>query len=218
MKSEGIVYKTITYKETSKIVYIYTKDGKKSIKALGSKNSKNKTFGFGEIGNIVSFVSTDDDFPTLIEYDILNSAYKYVDSFDSIFSLSKIIELINYLPDDSIHYKLYPFIKDIILNLLNNPLKLLSIFLIKMTYNFGVSPKLDSCINCGNNNVSFFSLKRGSAMCDNCIEGYKDDLKIWTEYYKDKKNYNEYSECNYKDLLKRINEYYLIHAHINLKL
>ncbi len=74
MKSEGIVYKTITYKETSKIVYIYTKDGKKSIKALGSKNSKNKTFGFGEIGNIVSFVSTDDDFPTLIEYDIINSA------------------------------------------------------------------------------------------------------------------------------------------------
>ena len=104
------------------------------------------------------------------------------------------------------------------MNLNDNPLKLLSIFLIKMTYNFGVSPKLDSCINCKNNNVSFFSVKRGSAMCDSCIEGYKDDLNIWLEYYKDKKIFNEYSNYDYHELLKRINEYYLIHAHINLKL
>ena len=59
MKTEGIVIKSITYKETSKIVYLYTPNGKVSIKAIGAKNAKKNTFGFGEVGNIVSFVSTD---------------------------------------------------------------------------------------------------------------------------------------------------------------
>ena len=218
MKTEGIVFKAITYKETSKIVYLYTPNGKVSVKAIGSKNSKKKTFGFGEIGNIVSFVMTDQDFPTLIEYEILNSAYKYTNSFDSIMALGKIIEILNYLPDDSIHNKIYPFIKDIMLNLLDNPLKALSIFLIKMTYNFGVAPKFDSCINCGNKNNLLFSVSKGSVICINCNNGYIDDIDIWMEYYKDKKNIKEYKDTDFKLLLKRINEYYLIHAHINLKI
>ena len=195
MKTEGIVFKAITYKETSKIVYLYTPNGKVSVKAIGSKNSKKKTFGFGEIGNIVSFVITDQDFPTLIEYEILN-----------------------YLPDDSIHNKIYPFIKDIMLNLLDNPLKALSIFLIKMTYNFGVAPKFDSCIICGNKNNLLFSVSKGSVICNNCNNGYIDNIDIWMEYYKDKKNIKEYKDTDFKLLLKRINEYYLIHAHINLKI
>ena len=76
MKTEGIVFKAITYKETSKIVYLYTPNGKVSVKAIGSKNSKKKTFGFGEIGNIVSFVATDSSFPTINEYEIIYSSIK----------------------------------------------------------------------------------------------------------------------------------------------
>lgn len=218
MKTEGIVIKSITYKETSKIVYLYTPNGKVSIKAIGAKNAKKNTFGFGEVGNIVSFVSTDYDFPTLIEYEIINSAYKLTESFDSIMALGKIIELINYLPDDSIHDRIYPFIKNIILNLDKEPLKALTLFLIKMTYNFGVSPKLDSCIGCGSKDIKFFSVSKGGAVCSACTKGFHDDLSIWTEYYKDKKDISKYSDIYYKDLLKRINKYYLIHAHINLKL
>lgn len=218
MKLEGIVFKSITYKEKSKIVYLYTKIGKISVKAIGSKNSKKNTFGFGEVGNIVSFVSTDAEFPSLIEYEIINSAYKYTNSFDSIMALGKIIELINYLPDDSLHDKLYPFVKKIIMNLDKEPLKALSIFLIKMTYNFGISPKLDSCISCNDTNIKFFSVSKGGAVCKNCSKNYNDDLSIWNEYYKDKKDINEYSICDYKELLKRINKYYLIHAHLNLKI
>ncbi len=218
MKNEGIVIKSITYKETSKIVYLYTANGKVSVKAIGSKNSKKNTFGFDGSGNIVSYVATDSNFPSLTEYEILNSAYKYTNSFDSIMALSKIIELLNYLPDDSIHERIYPFVKDIIINLDKNPLKSLSIFLIKMTFNFGVSPKLDLCIKCGSSDITSFSVSKGGAMCNSCNDGYKDDLLIWKEYYKDKKNLDLYAETDYKSLLKRINEYYLIHAHINLKL
>ena len=130
MKEEGIVIKSIPYKETSKIVYLYTNKGKISVKAIGSKNAKKNTFGFGETGNIVSFITTDSDFPSLTEYDIINSAYKYTNSFDSIMALGKIIELLNYIPEDSIHEKVYTFTKNILLNLNINPKKALCIFLI----------------------------------------------------------------------------------------
>jgi DNA repair protein RecO (recombination protein O) len=132
MKEEGIVIKSIPYKETSKIVYLYTNKGKISVRAIGSKNTKKNTFGFGESGNIVSFITTDSDFPSLTEYEIINSAYKYVNDFDSIMALGKIIEILNYIPEDSIHNKCYPFVKDILLNLDTNPKKALAIFLINM--------------------------------------------------------------------------------------
>ena len=218
MKEEGIVIKSIPYKETSKIVYLYTNKGKISVRAIGSKNTKKNTFGFGESGNIVSFITTDSDFPSLTEYEIINSAYKYVNDFDSIMALGKIIEILNYIPEDSIHNKCYPFVKDILLNLDTNPKKALAIFLIKMTYNFGISPKLDSCVICNNKNIKGLSIKYGGALCSEHINESNDKIKIWTEYYKDKKKIEEYSDTNYDSLLKDLNEYYLIHANINLKL
>ena len=218
MKQEGIIIKNIAYKETSKIVYLYTSQGKISIKAIGAKKNKNNTFGFGEIGNIVSFVSTDSNFPSLNEYEIIYSAYNLTKSYDSIYALSKIIELINYLPDDSIHQRIYPFVKNIILNLDKYPLKALSIFLIKMTYNFGIAPKLDSCIIYNNKNLIDFSITRGGALCNNHSSNEINNLKIWTEYYKEKKEIESYTDSDFNKLLNEINEFYLLHANINLKL
>lgn len=218
MKIEGIIIKSISYKETSKIVYVYTNLGMKSIKAIGSTNNKKNTFGFAETGNIVSFIATDNDFPSLIEYEIIESAYKYTESFDKIKGLSKLIELIDYLPEDSIHNKIYPFIKKTMNDILIDPLKALSIFLIKMTFNFGVAPKLDSCIFCQKSLITGFSVSKGGVLCIDHNEYNTDDYKIWIEYYKDKKDLDLYTNTDYNKLLKRINEYYLIHANINLKL
>ncbi len=218
MKNEGIIIKTIPYKETSKIVYLYTNDGIKSVKALGAKKPKNNSFGFGEIGNIVSYISSDSNFPSVSEYEILYSSYKLTSDYNSIMALSKIIELLNNIPEDSIHHRIYPFVKNIIMNLENNPLKALSIFLIKMTFNFGVSPKLDSCIICGNDNVIDFDFKLGGAICINHSNKDNEFLSIIKEYYKEKKEIEEYSNCDYKKLLSYLNEYYLIHTNIDLKI
>ena len=218
MKNEGIIIKAIPYKETSKIVYLYTNEGIKSVKAIGAKKPKNNTFGFAEIGNIVSYISTDSSFPTINEYEIIYSSYKLTNDFNSIMSLGKIIELLNYLPEDSIHHRIYPFVKDVILNLSTDPLKALTIFLIKMTYNFGVSPKLDSCIICGNNNIIDFDFKLGGALCNNHSNNDNYLLKLMTEYYKEKKKIDEYNNYDFKKVLSYLNEYYLIHANIDLKI
>ena len=65
MKTEGIILNTLDYKETSKIVHLYTPYGKISVKALGANKPKNGLLGFTTIGNWCSFVATDAEIKTL---------------------------------------------------------------------------------------------------------------------------------------------------------
>ena len=218
MKLEGIVLSEIDYKEASKIVNLYTINGKIGVKALGSKKIKNGYLGFITTGNTVSFVTTDSNAPTLIEYDIVDSIIKKDLNIDEMKALGTIIYIINMLPSDSPHSKIYPFIKEIISNIKKVDInKILSIFLIKILYPFGIAPNLKSCINCGNtNNLISFDIT-GGALCQNCTN-QKNNLDIWNEYYYAKKDLNSYNDTDFNLLLNQIKNYYLYHLNIKLKI
>ena len=70
---EGIVIGSIPYQETSKIVYLYTKYGKISVKALGSQTQKKGLLPFITTMNRVEAITTDSDFPTLKDYSLIDS-------------------------------------------------------------------------------------------------------------------------------------------------
>ena len=218
MKLEGIVLSEIDYKEASKIVNLYTINGKIGVKALGSKKIKNGYLGFITTGNTVSFVTTDSNAPTLIEYDIVDSIIKKDLNIEEMKALGTIIYIINMLPSDSPHSKIYPFIKEIISNIKKVDInKLLSIFLIKILYPFGIAPNLKSCINCGNtNNLISFDIT-GGALCQNCTN-QNNNLDIWNEYYYAKKDLNSYNDTDFNLLLNQIKNYYLYHLNIKLKI
>ncbi|MCR5647487.1 MAG: DNA repair protein RecO [Acholeplasmatales bacterium] len=218
MKLEGIVLSEIDYKEASKIVNLYTINGKIGVKALGSKKIKNGYLGFITTGNTVSFVTTDSNAPTLIEYDIVDSIIKKDLNIDEMKALGTIIYIINMLPSDSPHSKIYPFIKEIISNIKKADInKILSIFLIKILYPFGIAPNLKSCINCGNtNNLISFDIT-GGALCQNCTN-QNNNLDIWNEYYYAKKDINSYNDTDFNLLLNQIKNYYLYHLNIKLKI
>lgn len=219
MKLEGIVLSEIDYKESSKIVNLYTPNGRIGIKALGSKKIKNGLLGFTTTGNTVSFVATDSKLPSLIEYDIIDSIIVKNLDLDSIKILGVIIYIINNLPNDIDNKIIYNFIKNVISSIGKiNSNKLISIFLIKMLYAFGVSPNLKSCVNCNNkDNLISFNIQLGGALCNNCSNEI-NDLKIWNEYYYDKKNLEDFSDTDYIILINEIKRYYEYHLNIKLKL
>lgn len=218
MKYEGIVIKSIPYKEKSDLVYIYTNEGIISVKALGDKNSKNSTFGFREIGNLVSFVTTDNKFKSLVEYSIINSSFKFTKSIDMIESLSLLILILDKIPLDSNHNAIYNYVLKIYNNLEAYPKKAISIFLIKMLYFFGVRPNLGECISCNNkNDLIFFDINNATSLCKNCIN-IENNYKIWNEYYNDKKDIDKYNDTDFSLLFDQIKAYYQIHAHIILKI
>lgn len=219
MKLEGIVLSEIDYKEASKIVNLYTEKGKIGVKALGSKKIKNGLLGFITTGNTVSFVTTDKEVYTLIEYDIIDSIMKKDLDINEMKSLGTILYIINMIPPDSPHEKIYPFVKDILSNIKNiNIDKLLSIFLIKMLYPFGISPNLKSCVKCQNkHDLIAFDIAYGGALCKNCIDK-NNNIEIWNEYYYDKKDLKEYSDTDFTYLLNQIKNYYSYHLNIRLKI
>ena len=219
MKLEGIVLSEIDYKEASKIVNLYTEKGKIGVKALGSKKIKNGLLGFITTGNTVSFVTTDKEVYTLIEYDIIDSIMKKDLDINEMKALGTILYIINMIPSDSPHEKIYPFVKDILSNIKNiNIDKLLSIFLIKMLYPFGISPNLKSCVKCQNkHDLIAFDIAYGGALCKNCIDK-NNNIEIWNEYYYDKKDLKDYSDTDFTYLLNQIKNYYSYHLNIRLKI
>ena len=218
MKEEGIVISSADYKESSKIVNLYTPSGKVSVIAKGALNPKKGLLGFITTGNIVSFVTTDTNFKSLVEYSFIDGVFNLT-NLDKIEAFSVIIDLMKEIPDDINHAKTYEFIKKIVLSLdANNTKKVMSVFLIKMLYNFGIAPNLKSCVRCGKENLVSFSVTSGGALCNNCSVPDLDYLNTWNEYYYSKKDIKDYSDTDFDKLLKDIKEYYLYHMGIKLKI
>ncbi|MCR5349585.1 MAG: DNA repair protein RecO [Acholeplasmatales bacterium] len=215
MKIEGIVVSSVDYKEQSKIVNLYTEIGKIGVKAQGSKKYKNGLLQFTQTGNIVSCILTDNNFKSVLEYELLDSMYLYLNDINVIDTFSKIIDVINSIPEDINHKPVYNFIKKTLNDIKNNnPKKVLCIFLIKILYVFGVAPNLKEDIDTHSKNIKYFDPILGGAK-----ENFgSDTLNIWQEYYYDKKDINSYTECNYDKLYNEIKIYYNYHVPINIKL
>ena len=144
-----------------------------------------------------------------------------VNDINKLEVLRIMIEVINYIPQDSNNDLMYNFIEKSFIALSSNidPYKVLDIFLIKMLYVFGINPILKCCAKCGSvSNFLSFSIVDGGILCMNCTTIKNDSYIYWQEYYYSKKEIEEYSDCNFIELLKEINKYYLINAHINLNI
>ena len=217
MLNRGFIYKCLDYKETSKIIYAYTLEGPISFKAL-SVNKKNSPLSSVLItSNIIEYEITSGDFPTLTNANIYYSFMDKLSDINLVEAIRIIIELVNILPNDINHIKTYEFIEKTLLNLSSNPKKVLSIFLIKMLYSFGINPNFKECLKCGKKeNLIEISPSFGGALCNTC--GSINNYNIWSEYYYKKLPFNEYSDYNYDELLYQINEFYIKNLGIDLKI
>lgn len=218
---KGLIIDSIDYKEKSKIVYLYTPYGKESILVKAGKAYKAGNLGMITTLNEVSYVKSKAKLPVMIEYHVLNSYFEITSSIEKIKAISIILEIIKNIPIDSNHLRCYDFIIKTLNDLKNNSntKKVLSLFLIKMLYIYGVNPSLKECVNCHNkDNLVFFDIQRGGALCFNCtLNNTKEKLDIWTEYYYDKKDINDYTDIDFDKLLKDIGSYYNIHLSINIE-
>ncbi len=216
---EGIVLSSIDYKESSKIVYLYTNIGNISVKALKSKKIKGGDLGFITTGNIVSFIITNNEFPTLIEYHLKESLFDLSYDIKKLNALSIILSLLKNIPDDSPHNLIYPLVSKYISELKNkNEKKILAIILIKLLYAFGVNPILKECIKCKGKDVIDFIPRVGGALCSNCTNHKSETLKYWKYYYYQKEDIETYPDCDFDLLLNEIKIYYQFHLSIKINL
>lgn len=214
---EGIVLYTLSYKEKSKLVYLYTPMGMKSVLVHHLKEN----VGFTTTLNIVHFEVGKGQLPVLVNYDILHSFYDFSEQLDKVSALMMMIQVIKNVGEEANHKRIYPFFKKCltILNERDCSGYILALFLTKMLAVLGIKPNLNSCVHCGSTDVIGFSVFEGGAVCGTCDTGELNPEVLTTlkNLYYDQ-NYDEHAyPFDETVILKMLKDYYAIHAHIHLK-
>lgn len=113
--SKGLIYKTQDYKESSKLLFIYTKDGKKTLVAKGAKRFNSDQRYLSQYLTLISFVDSDKTMFDLKEGTLLEPFESIKADFNKIKYVSMVLEIIdkiytNDLPNDKLFDLLLSFL------------------------------------------------------------------------------------------------------------
>ncbi len=174
-KIEGIIVSTVDYKESSKIINIFTKDegiigvlarGSKRLKSNISASSNVLTYGVFHIN------TRNNGMGNLLDVDVINN-FKYIRS-----DLLKInyscflLELSSQVYRHDDNNNIYKLLIDS-LNKINDGYDenvITAIMELKMLDYLGIRPIIDKCVSCDNSNdIVTISSYKGGYLCKNCV-------------------------------------------------
>jgi DNA repair protein RecO (recombination protein O) len=165
---EAIVLKSLDYKDSSKILYLYTNNGLQSIIAHGVKKMNSINRFLSQNGNLINVTFSKGNFPSLKEGELLNDFPKIKSDVLAYTYLNHIMELVNNtISEDSDHPKMFRFLKRLF-GLFNEQYdsEILSfIFELKLLYFIGYGLNFKHCNICSNNDNLVFSIDNGGLVC-----------------------------------------------------
>ncbi len=215
---EAIVLKSINFKESSKIVYLLTAEGLKSVLVRGAKKVKSKTRTLAQSISLIKYEASNRKLPTLIDGELLNGYFKIKSDFEKSAFVYNILEIVYKLNSES--EDLYRYLKTILDSIENggNPKLITLIFQMKYLYLLGINPELKKCVECGEPLVGFDIAKGGVVCKKHSTAKTIYDLEIVRGlaelYYK-----NDFSieVKNLDQLSEIVNDYYLFHLDFKVK-
>lgn len=161
---EGIVLKTIKYQDSSKILYILTQDGLISVLSRNSLNLKSKNYAYSKENTLIGFDIRESNKNT---FDIITTG-KVINNFCDINNVyQKLIIAVEvlYLAYEYANFtdekrKLFNLVKEILVKLndehynnVRNYVFYSYIFKLKLLYLLGVGLNLNSCSDCGSEDI-----------------------------------------------------------------
>ena len=173
-KIEGIIVSEVDYKESSKIINVFSKsDGVIGILARGTKKVKSNlagvtsklTYGYFHINYKENGLST------LIEVDILDGFKKIRKNIDLISYASYLIELSSMVYKHESNNDIYDLLIASLKKIDNgyDCEVITNILELKLLAYLGIMPVIDKCVNCGSKvDIVTISSYRGGYLCKNC--------------------------------------------------
>lgn len=226
---EGIVVSNTPYKESSKIINIFTSEyGIIGCISKGCKNLKSKLrlpsekFAYG----VFHLYYKENGLSTLIDGDIKNYFFNIKNDIVKISYLSYLIELAVHTYKESENNEVYNLLIDSILKIEDNldPRIITNILEVQYLSYLGINLNLDECVKCGSSKVVTLSMNKGGYVCSNCRENEEliDEkvLKLLRLYqYVDisKISNLDIDENNSKIISKIIDEYYDLYSGFRTK-
>ncbi len=224
---EGIVLKKINYKEHSKIIHIYTRDGLKSVLMHGSNKISSPYLKFGEILSEVKLNVSGKNLKTLRDGDLVKDFRTIKEDITKYTYLTHVLELVYYFSShEHDHEKLYNFLLKVIdkTSAEEDYIPYINMLEAKLLYLLGVNPELDSCVECGSTERLSFSIKAGGMTCVDHRQGDEnfsnetiDVLKFL--YYFDMQNPTEFKieAALLKEIRNLLDKYYEYHLNYRSK-
>ena len=191
IKSEAIILDTIRWKETSKIVTMFSREwGIIKVIARGVYRNKSAFAGKLESLNRVEIIinsRASRSLQILTEADVIDSFNDIRLDLDRLPYALAILELIRQTiresHPDTVFYEFTVTLLQAI-NFANNPAIVFIYFMLKLISFLGFKPNFDQCQVCENppsSEYAFFSMENGTIYCQDCAEGAAILRKIKTE-------------------------------------
>lgn len=176
-KIEGIIISEVDYKESSKIINIFTKEhGIIGVLARGTKQVKNNlsgvtsklTYGYFHLKYKENGLST------LIEVDILDKFKTIRRSLDLTSYSIYLLELSTMVYKHETNSEIYPLLISSLKKINEGfDYQIIAIILeLKLLDYLGIKPVIDHCVTCGSKaDIVTISSYRGGYLCRNCYHG-----------------------------------------------
>ncbi len=177
LRTEGIVLNEMRFKETSKILNIYTKRfGRINVMARGAYRPRSKL-----IAHTQSFSYSEYEFYRgrsfyyINEASVVESFYDIREKIERVICGFYILELINNsTPEEEQNERIFLLLEKSLRTLagLNMDfLKFIIAFELKYISFLGYRPHIESCVYCGNKDIlnARFSISGGGLICSNCF-------------------------------------------------
>lgn len=169
-KFEGFIVDEKSYKETSKILNIITKDGLKvGVVSKGCKKMKSNLRSVSQKFTYANFIISykEDGLSTLISADIINPFLNIKKDIEKISYVNFMTDLTNQVIKQSNNKNIYDILISSVLKIEEgyDPLIICDILEIKYLDFLGISPYFDGCVVCNNKNVVTLSLEKGGFVC-----------------------------------------------------
>lgn len=226
---EGIVVSNTPYKESSKIINIFTSEyGIIGCISKGCKNLKSKLrlpsekFAYG----VFHLYYKEKGLSTLIDGDIKNYFFNIKNDIVKISYLSYLTELAVHTYKESENNEVYNLLISSILKIEDNlnPRIITNILEIQYLNYLGINLNLDECVSCGSSKVVTLSMNKGGYVCSNCRENEElidEKVLILLRLYQyvdiSKISNLDIDENNSKIINKLIDEYYDLYSGLRTK-
>jgi len=178
-KIEGIIISEVDYKESSKIINVFTKEyGIIGLIATGAKKLKSPLSGVTTkltFGNFHIYYK-ENGLSKLIEVDVINNFKSIRGDILKISCASFLAELSTQVYRQSMTSEIYNLFIESLLKIEDNfdPEVITNILELKLLDYLGIRPVVDKCVNCNStNNIVTISSYRGGYICKNCLTNEK---------------------------------------------
>ncbi len=228
-KVEGIIISESSYKETSKLLNIITREfGLISVLAKGTKSLKNKNRAFTSKLTYANFqiYYKKDKLSNLLCADLINPFINIKKDLIKISYSTYLTELASQVIKHSNNNDIFDILVKSLVKIEQNydPTIIKNIVELKYLNYLGIRPILDSCCVCGSINILTVSTSKGGFICSNChtneaIISSKSIKLLRMLYYVDIEKISKINVSNdvKQEIDKFIGEYYDKYAGLYLK-